>query len=153
MGDFNLSTTYNIFWMILLFVSKIFCNMLVFKIFYEDFMLNQHSKSVTKPNFELQLHLALQQYIWSASAFYTKKDSYANYFSYCTLESCIAFMGAELWQLPWRVVFGRFCGFLLVMSGDTLVSVQNPPKRTLYGNCHSSAPMIAALVCKVPYEQ
>ena len=42
--------------------------MLVLKIFNKGFLVNQHSKSVTKPKCELQLHLALQQYILSASA-------------------------------------------------------------------------------------
>ena len=74
MGDFNLNGgPYKIFGMILSFASKIFWNMLVFKIFKEGFMVNQPSQSVTKPKSELQLHLALQQYILSASAFYTKK--------------------------------------------------------------------------------
>ena len=45
--------------------------------------------------------------------------------------------------------FGGFCHFLLVLSAQALVSAQNPPKITLYGNCHSLAPMIAAQVGKV----
>ena len=96
-GDFNLNGgPYKIFWMILSFVSKIFLNVLVFKILNEGVMLNQHSKSVTKLKFVSQLHLALQQDILSASAFYTQKDSYANYLSHGTLQTCAAIMGAEL---------------------------------------------------------
>ena len=61
-------------------------------------MVNHHSKSATKLEFELQPHLALQEDILSASAFFTttKKDSYANYLSYGTLHTCAANMGAEL---------------------------------------------------------
>ena len=73
-GGFNLNGgLYKIFWMIPLFVSKIFWNILVFKIFNKVFMVNQHLKCVTKPKYELQLHLALQQYILSESAFFTKR--------------------------------------------------------------------------------
>ena len=46
--------------------------MLIVKILNEGFMVNQHSKSITKPKVELQLNLALQQDLLSASAFYTK---------------------------------------------------------------------------------
>ena len=54
-GDFNLNNgPYKIFWMILLFVSSIFRNMLVLV------LVNQHSKSVTQLKCVLQLHLALQ---------------------------------------------------------------------------------------------
>ena len=41
----------------------------------KGFMENQHSKSITKLKFELQLHIALQQDILSESAFYTKKTA------------------------------------------------------------------------------
>ena len=37
----------------------------------EGFMVNQYLKRVTKPKFELQPHLALQQDIFSETAFYT----------------------------------------------------------------------------------
>ena len=71
-GDFNLNGgPYKIFWTILSFVSKIFRNMLAFKILNEGFMVNHHSKSITKPKVELQLNLVLQQDILSASACYT----------------------------------------------------------------------------------
>ena len=99
--------------------------MLFLKVSNEGFMENQHSKSINKPKFELQLHLALQQDILSESAFYTKKkDSYANCFS----------------------------GFLALTNTWALVTrkkLQNPPKITLRGNCHSSAAIIATHVHKV----
>ena len=57
------------FWMILLSVTKTFNSMLVLKISNEDFIVNLHSKSITKPKFELQLYLALQQDILSGGAF------------------------------------------------------------------------------------
>ena len=43
-------------------------------------MVNQHSKIITKPKFELQLHLSLQPDILLESAFYTttKKESCDN---------------------------------------------------------------------------
>ena len=73
-GNFSLNGgPYKIFWMILSYVSTTFRNMFVFKIFNEGFMVNQHPKNVTRPTFEHQLHLALQQYILSASAFYAKR--------------------------------------------------------------------------------
>ena len=50
--DFNLNGgPYKIFLMILSFVTKVFQNMSVFKILNECFMVNQHSKSITKPKF------------------------------------------------------------------------------------------------------
>ena len=64
----------------LVFVSEIFRNMLVFEIFNEDFIVNQHSKSISIPKFELQLHLALQQKNITAGAFYTKKIAMPNIF-------------------------------------------------------------------------
>ena len=57
-------------------------------------MVSRHSKSITKTKVEFQLNLALQKYILSASAHYTK--SYATYLSYGTLGTCVAFKGAEL---------------------------------------------------------
>ena len=49
-GNFNLNGgPYKMFQMIFLFVTKIFQNMLVFKILNEGVMVNQHSKRVTKP--------------------------------------------------------------------------------------------------------
>ena len=81
--------------MIVLSVTKTFQNMLVLKISNKDFMVNQHSKSITKPKFELQLHLALQQDILSQRHF-LQKDSYANHLSYDTLGTFVAVWGAEL---------------------------------------------------------
>ena len=89
-GDFNLSGgPYKIFQMILSFVTKIFQNQLLFKIFDEGFMVNQHSKGITKPKFELQLHLVQKVH-------FIQKDSYANYLLYGTLGTCVALIGAEL---------------------------------------------------------
>ena len=59
--------------MIILSVTKTFQNMLVFQILNNGFIVNQQSKSITKPKFELELHLALQQDILSESAFYRKR--------------------------------------------------------------------------------
>ena len=46
------------------------------------------------------------------------KDAYKknvdNFRVFLTL--CLAVMGAELLQLPCRVIFGRFCNFFLVMG-------------------------------------
>ena len=143
---------YQKFWMILSLVSNIFWNRLVFKIFNEGFMVNQHSKSVTKQKCELQLHLALQQYILSASAFYTKR--YICQLSFIWhLENLYSLYGGWARTVAVKSYFWWFCRILLVMSAQALVSAQNPPKMTLYGNCHSSAPIIAAQVCKVPYQR
>ena len=60
------------FQMILLSVNKTFQNMFVWKISNESFIVNQHLKSITKPTFELQLHVALQQDILSESTFVKK---------------------------------------------------------------------------------
>ena len=45
----------------------------VWEISDKGFMVNQHSKRVTKPKYELQLHLVLQQYIVSG-AYAIKKN-------------------------------------------------------------------------------
>ena len=53
-GDFNFNGgPYKTFQMILLFVTKAFHNVLVFKILNEGFMVNQQSKRVTIPKLEL----------------------------------------------------------------------------------------------------
>ena len=64
--------------MILSSVSKTFKNMLVVKISDEGFMMNEHSKSITKPQFDLQLHIALQWDIFHKVLF-LEKDSCANF--------------------------------------------------------------------------
>ena len=51
---------------------------LVSKISNEGFMVNQHSKNITKPKFLLQLHLALQHDNLSESTF-EEKYSFAHY--------------------------------------------------------------------------
>ena len=43
----------------------------VLKISDEGFMVNQYSKSVTKPKFKLQSHIGLQQDIFPEQVFYT----------------------------------------------------------------------------------
>ena len=53
------------FQMILLSVTKTFQNMLVLEISNKGFMVNQHSKSLAKPESELQFPIALQQDIFS----------------------------------------------------------------------------------------
>ena len=60
--------------------------MSVFKILNEGFMVNQDSKSITKPKLKLHLHIALQQ------VHFIQKDSYADYLSYGTLLTCVAIM-------------------------------------------------------------
>ena len=69
--------------------------MLVLKISNEGFLVNQHSKSITKPQFELQLHLVLQWDIFHKVHF-IEKDSCAHYLPNGTLGTFVAFMGAEL---------------------------------------------------------
>ena len=86
--------------MILLSVTKTFQNMLVLKILNEGFMVNQHSKIIIKLKLELLLHLALQQYILSESAF-VQKDSYARYLSCAILGSSVPF---------WELFFFSYCG-------------------------------------------
>ena len=92
-GNFNLNGgSYKIFCMTLLCVTKIFWNMLVFKILNEGFMVNEHSKSITKPKPKLyqQFH------------FIQKSD--AIFFSYGTFGTFVAFMRAELCRLLFRVI-------------------------------------------------
>ena len=73
-GDFNLNGgPYKKCLMMFLLVTEIFQIMLFFKILNEGFMVNQYSKTITKPEVELHLYLALQQDILTASAFYTKR--------------------------------------------------------------------------------
>ena len=69
--------------------------MLVLKKSDEGFMVNQHSKSITKPQFELQLHIALQWEIFH-KVLVLEKDSCAHYLSNDTLRTFVAVMGAEL---------------------------------------------------------
>ena len=80
--------------MIILCVNKTFQNRLLLKISNKGFMVNQHLKTITKPQFEL--HLALQQDILPEGAFYTKY-SYVHYLSHGTLWTCVAIMGADVW--------------------------------------------------------
>ena len=56
--------------MILSSVTKTFQNMLVLQILNKGFMVNQHSKRVTKPKLKLLPHLTLQQEIVPEKAFY-----------------------------------------------------------------------------------
>ena len=84
---------------------------------------------------------------------FVQKDFYAHYLSYDILETYVAFLGAFLWQLPCRHIFGWFYNFLSFMSAQVSRSGQNPPKICLHGNCHSTAPIIATEVPKVPYSQ
>ena len=68
------------FWMILLSVTKTFQNILVLKILNEGFRVNQHSKSITEAQFELQHHLVLQRDIFCKVIFLEeKKYSYDHY--------------------------------------------------------------------------
>ena len=61
-------------------------------------------KRVTKYKLELQQHLPLQQDIFfRIGILYLKM---ANYVSYGTLGTCVAFVDAELWHIPCRVIFG-----------------------------------------------
>ena len=53
--------------------------------------------------------------------------------------------------MPYSVIFGGFCNLLLVMSAQVFVSAKNPPKKILYGICHSLAPLKATKVPKVPF--
>ena len=64
----------------------------------EGFMVNQHSKSITKPKFELQLNLAFNMTFYQQVLF-IQKDSYANYLSYDTLGTFVAFMGGQNWLM------------------------------------------------------
>ena len=65
-SDFNLNGgPYKMFQMIHLLGTKIFQKILLLKIMNEGFMVNQHSKGVTKSKLELYPHLALQQHIFS----------------------------------------------------------------------------------------
>ena len=95
------------FRMILSSVSKTFQNILVLKIYDEGFMVNQHSKSITEPWFELQLHLALQLDIFQKVLF-VEKDSCGHHLYNGTLGTFLAFIRAEVWQFPPRGIFSGF---------------------------------------------
>ena len=82
---------------------------------------------------------------------FIQKDSYANYLSYDTLWTCVAIMGAEVWHLPWRVIFSRFLALTNTWALVTRRNLKNPPKITLHGNCHSSAPITATKVPRVSF--
>ena len=82
-----------------------------------------------------------------------KKDSYANYLSYETFGTFVALMGAELWQLPGRVIFGGFLQLSPSPEFPGTCECKNLPKITLYGNSHSSEAIIASQVHNVPYER
>ena len=66
-------------WNILLYVANTFQNMLVLQILNVGFLLNQHSKGITKPQFKLQLYLALQREICQKKLLFVETDSNANY--------------------------------------------------------------------------
>ena len=74
-----------------------------------------------------------------------KKDSNA-YLSYDTLWTCVAIIGDEVWQFPWSAIFNRFLALKNTWPLVTTRKFQNPPKITLHGNCHSSAPITATKV-------
>ena len=141
-------TAQQMFWMILSFVTKVFNNLLVLKIFFKGFMVSQHPKSITKPKFLHQLHIALKQDIWSEIAFYTKICIYTNYLSYDTF--CTVF-GAEVWQIPWRVIFSGFGAVTNTWELMTRRKLQNQPKISLHGKCHSSAPIKTTKLLEVPF--
>ena len=84
------------------------------------------------------------------SAFY-KKNTFAHYLSNGILGTDVALLDAELQQLSYRAFFSRFCNFLLFISAQVPVSVQNPPEIILHSNCYNSAPMKATKVPKVPF--
>ena len=113
---------------------------------------NWYSKSITKHKLELPTYLVQKLDILSRCAFY-KKISFVHYLSNGTLGTFVALMEAELRQLLCRVIFARFCNFLLFLSAQVLVSAQNLPNITLHSNCCSSASIGAKKVPKVPFER
>ena len=62
----------------------------------------------------------------------------------------VAFVAAELWHIPHKVIFGRFLYLTNTWALMTRRRLQNQLKITLYGICHSSAPINATPVPKVP---
>ena len=62
----------------------------------------------------------------------------------------VAVMGAQILQLPCRVIFSGFCKVLLVLSAHVFVSAQNVLKITFYCSCNCSIPIMAGQVHKVP---
>ena len=63
------------------------------------------------------------------------KDCRARHLKNGTLRTCVALLGAELWQIPSMVIFGGFCIYLLVMYA------QSPPIITMHCICYSSPPL------------
>ena len=45
-------------------------------------------------------------------------------------------MGAVLWELPRRVIFGGFRAFTITWAHKNRRKLQNPQKITMFGNCH-----------------
>ena len=65
------------------------------------------------------------------------------------METFVAVMGAELWQIPYRDIFGGFWALTRTWALMTRRRFQNLPKIALYGMCHSSAHKKATKVPKV----
>ena len=50
-----------------------------------------------------------------------------------------------------RLVFSKFLALTNIWALITRRKLQNPPKITLHGNCHSSAPITDTKVPRVPF--
>ena len=104
----------------------------------------QHSKTVTKPKFELQQHLAPKQVSFKKKFFYLKIAG-PIIFKMAFKNLCSPY-GAR----PWKIPCG-FCNSLPVMSAQVFVCAQSPLKKTLHCICFSPVPLKATYIIKVPF--